>query len=189
MIENWKTIDEYSNYQVSDLGRIKNVKFDRISNGTIAVYGYKVVGIISDNGIFKTYRIHRLVAKYFVHNPNPKEFNVVNHINEYKLDNRANNLEWCTQTYNHNYGNAVKKQVEAHSDTVVAEKGDEVIIAKSGKDLKRYLNVKSAPHYAISRNYLYYGYKVRIGFTISKNKLNGNTIIKFKNNKIVDIIN
>lgn len=188
MIENWKTIDNFSNYQVSDLGRIKNIKLNKLLSGTIDIFGYRNVGLISDDNKFKTFRVHRLVATYFVINKS-KEFNVVNHINECKLDNRAVNLEWCTQTYNHNYGNAVKKQVASHSDIVVAEKDDEIIIAKSGKDLKRYLNVKSAPHYAIRRNYLYYGYKVRIGFTISKNKLNGNTIIKFKNNKVVDIIN
>ena len=189
MDELWKPICNYSNYEVSNLGRIKNIKFNRILNGTINPYGYRTVRLTSDNGMFKNHLVHRLVAKHFVYNPKPEEFNIINHINERKLDNRANNLEWCTQTYNHNYGNAIKKQVIAHSDIVVAEKDDEVIIAKSGKDLKRYLNVKSAPHYAISRKYLYYGYKVRIGFTISKNKLNGNTIIKFKNNKIVDIIN
>ena len=189
MVENWKTIPDFSNYQISDLGRVRNVKFNRCLDGHIDNFGYKNIGIIDDYGRFKTFRIHRLVGQIFVNNPNPNKFNVLNHINENKLDNRAINLEWCTQSYNHDYGNAIEKQTEKRRNIVIAEKDDETIIAKSGKDLKRYLNVKSAPHYAIRRNYLYYGYKVRIGFTISKNKLNGNSVIKIKNNKIVDIVN
>ena len=45
--------------------------------------------------------IHRLVAMYFI--PNPENKRYVNHINCIRSDNRASNLEWCTVRENTNY--------------------------------------------------------------------------------------
>lgn len=61
-------------------------------------------------------------------------------------------------------------------------------IARSGKDLKRYLKVKAAPHYAIVRVYKYYGYNVRFGYSNDKIKLKDNIIVKIKNNIVVETI-
>lgn len=44
--------------------------------------------------------IHRLVAKYFVQNPDPDKYKYVNHKNCIRNDNRAENLEWCTAKEN-----------------------------------------------------------------------------------------
>lgn len=48
----------------------------------------------------KEYKIHRLVAEYFVENPNPKRFNIVNHMDGNKKNNLYTNLEWCDQLHN-----------------------------------------------------------------------------------------
>ena len=53
-------------------------------------------------------KVHRLVAQAFV--PNPKGHKEINHINEDKSDNRAENLEWCSRSYNVNYGKRIEKQ-------------------------------------------------------------------------------
>lgn len=50
----------------------------------------------------KSIKIHRLVAKAFIDNPN--KYEQVNHKDENKLNNNANNLEWCDLNYNINYG-------------------------------------------------------------------------------------
>lgn len=105
-----------------------------------------------------------------------------------EINNNSNNLEWCTQTYNHNYGNAIEKQTKSRREIVVAIKDDICIIARSGKDLKRYLKVKAAPHYAIIRVYKYYGYNVRFGYSNDKIKLKDNIIVKIKNNIVVETI-
>ena len=55
------------------------------------------------NGIRKKYRIHRLVAEAFV--PNPDNLPIVNHKDENRLNNEANNLEWCDNIYNSQYPN------------------------------------------------------------------------------------
>ena len=44
--------------------------------------------------------IHRLVAAAWVHNPNPGEWDTVDHINGDKQDNRAENLRWVSTRLN-----------------------------------------------------------------------------------------
>lgn len=109
--EVWKDIEGYEGaYQISNFGRVKalarpipgaykNREF--IKKTTHDTYGYSIVGL-SINGKSNTYTVHRLVAKAFV--PNPNGLKEVNHKDENKDNNRADNLEWCTTQYNLTYG-------------------------------------------------------------------------------------
>lgn len=102
-----KPIFGYENlYYVTVYGDIistKNFKQGKIIllEQTINTSGYLQVGLYKDSRI-KSHRIHRLVAQAFI--PNPENKPQINHINEDKLDNRIENLEWCTSEYNINYG-------------------------------------------------------------------------------------
>lgn len=99
--EYWKDIENYPNYQVSDLGSVRNKltgKLLRPENNR----GYLRVVLCKD-GKPKKFFIHRLVATVFIDNPyNKKE---VNHINGCKTDNCVDNLEWNTSSENmiHSY--------------------------------------------------------------------------------------
>ncbi len=94
MEEVWKDIKGYEGlYQVSSLGKVKNLKYNKILRGTINKGGYLVVSLSKNNKPKKHY-VHRLVAQTFIEN------NIVNHKNFNKLDNRVENLEWCSQEYN-----------------------------------------------------------------------------------------
>lgn len=57
-------------------------------------------------GSRKNFSIHRLVAKAFI--PNDGNLPEVNHKDEDKHNNRADNLEWCSKSYNQSYSKSVK---------------------------------------------------------------------------------
>jgi len=90
-MEKWIKIEK--GYEISSLGRIKNKKgkiLKQSDNGK----GYKKVSL---SGIGQKY-IHRLVAQYFLTNPENKR--TVNHIDGNKSNNNVSNLEWATYSEN-----------------------------------------------------------------------------------------
>lgn len=107
MEEIWKDIEGYEGiYQVSNLGRIKSfigyngheyvdrVKILKQSNTTT---GYKKVEL-TKNKLKKSHKVHRLVAFAFIPNPNHKPN--INHKDGNPVNNKVENLEWCTQKEN-----------------------------------------------------------------------------------------
>jgi hypothetical protein len=98
-------------YMCNKEGVVINAKTGGKIKPFLSRTGYFVVSL---NG--NTMSIHRIVATLFVEKTNPR-FNTVNHKNEIRTDNRAENLEWCSVFYNVNYGNARKKrQMNAKKD-------------------------------------------------------------------------
>lgn len=98
-MENWKTIEEATNYEVSNCGNVRNSKTGHILKGRISKSGYLQVSIAGkEDGKFKNQYIHRLVAKYFIDNPEQKR--EVNHKDGNKLNNNIENLEWVTSSEN-----------------------------------------------------------------------------------------
>lgn len=83
-------------YQVSNKGRVKNTKTGRISNAKPSDCGYKRATITFPNGMSKKFLVHRLVYECFV----SPEYDVINHINGDKTDNRVENLESVTHKEN-----------------------------------------------------------------------------------------
>ncbi len=113
-MEIWKTINGYSNYQVSSLGRVKSLsrvktgrnKFkkilfktkDKVLKNTLLNTGYLQTNIYSDLGVPKKFSVHRLVGIYFI--PNPDNKTMINHKDGVRNNNSLENLEWCTLSEN-----------------------------------------------------------------------------------------
>lgn len=107
MSEIWKDVIGYEGrYMVSNLGRIKSLKRivkrshnrllpvkERILIPSVCTGDYREVKLEN-----KKHRVHRLVAKAFIVNKSNKPF--INHKNGITSDNKASNLEWCTQSEN-----------------------------------------------------------------------------------------
>lgn len=97
---NWKTIEGFENYQISTQGQVRNKKNDKILKVGLSPFYEQVVLRIDGKSINK--RIHRLVAEAFITNPDNKP--QVNHIDENKLNNHVDNLEWVTSKENNDHG-------------------------------------------------------------------------------------
>lgn len=147
MEETWKDIKGFEGYyQISNLGRIKSLRYHglqrkhpKILKLRITTKGYAQI-ILSVNNIQTRYSVHRLVAYHFISNPN--NLPCVNHKDENPLNNTADNLEWCTYSYNTNYGNCLSKIREGN----VGKIGSYPIIQESleGKFIAEYPSIGEA---------------------------------------------
>lgn len=99
MQEIWKDIKGYEGlYQISNLGNLISIKHNTIKPIIVFKSQRYLRSNLWKDGKYKTFSIHRLVAEAFL--PNLNNFPVVNHKDGNKLNNRVDNLEWCTQSYN-----------------------------------------------------------------------------------------
>lgn len=114
LMEEWRKIPGFDErYEVSSFGHIRRAKSiywrflhgkytphilpeKTLSLGTISQKGYIEVRFAN-----RLHRLHRLIALAFV--PNPNDLPQINHKNANKLDNRPENLEWCTNQQNRDH--------------------------------------------------------------------------------------
>ena len=101
-MEIFRDIPGYPYYQISNLGRVWSKKRQIYLKTHKNNSGYFQVCLRAINGKSKKELVHRLVALAFI--PNPHNKPTVNHKDENKDNNRVENLEWCTNEYNINYG-------------------------------------------------------------------------------------
>ena len=96
-------------YEVSNKGQIRTKHHGKYGYQNEYVYlkptdngkGYLRVNLKTGNKQ-RTVYVHILVAQAFV--PNPEGYKEINHKDENKQNNNADNLEWCDHLYNCNYG-------------------------------------------------------------------------------------
>jgi len=127
--EIWKDIPGYEGiYQASDLGRIRSIvgnmnRRKRVLSPGKTIWGYYQVSLTDKNHIRRHESVHKLVCLTF--HPIPEgwrhlfgtHYLQVNHKDQDKTNNRADNLEWCTPKYNTRYGDCIKKRQDTRNRT------------------------------------------------------------------------
>lgn len=98
-MEEWKVIDFATNYEVSNLGHIRNRTTKKVLKGRDTKSGYLQVSLkLNNTNKFQNQYIHRVVALIWI--PNPEKKKEVNHIDGNKINNEISNLEWVTNSEN-----------------------------------------------------------------------------------------
>jgi len=134
--EIWKNIPGYEScYLVSNFGRIKSIgkKYktrygtDAIRKDRIFILGHTDgcgYASVSIGGTTKT--LHRLIALAFL--PNPNNYRCINHKNGNKIDNRLENLEWCTQSENSKHSFVIGLQDNKGENHPKAKLTNEIVL-------------------------------------------------------------
>ena len=121
MTEEWRDVAGWEGlYLVSNLGKVMSLR--RVDRYGRTLGGNLLKPVDIGNGYYRVrlshskrreyISVHRMVATAFV--PNPHNYTIINHKDENPANNEAENLEWCTQKYNINYGNRNKKAGAKH---------------------------------------------------------------------------
>lgn len=102
VFEIWRPVAGFEDYyDVSNTGKVRSLRTGKLmklvpnnQNGYLTV-------VLHGDGVKKTATVHRLVADAFCDKPDGCD--CVNHKDEDKHNNSADNLEWCTHSYNDKY--------------------------------------------------------------------------------------
>lgn len=96
-MEIYKAINGYSNYEISNMGNVKNIKTGRVLKSGLSGTGYIIIRLCKNNKATNHY-IHKLVANAFLDNPDGKT--CVDHIDNNKTNNDLSNLRFATHLEN-----------------------------------------------------------------------------------------
>ena len=120
MIEKWKSVNGFESlYEVSNMGNVRNLRKGRLMKQHENTVGYLQV-ILCKNGKPYYKCVHKLVAEAFI--DNPRSCNEVNHIDENKQNNNAENLAWCTHRENILHGTCIERAKKTRKENSPAQK-------------------------------------------------------------------
>ena len=142
-------------YQVSNYGRVYSLISGKFLKPCKERNGYLYISL-HKNKKTKKYFVHKIVATAFIENP--LQLPQVNHISEDKSDNRIENLEWCSASYNCNYGTRTARIIPktlAHPNykatrekcgKAATEKCSKIVLqfTKDGKFINEFPSVREA---------------------------------------------
>lgn len=163
-MENWKTINGFSNYEVSDFGRVfgkpRNTTSGKILKQTKDSRDRFKVDIYNDDGKRKSIMVHRLVGTHFL--PNFYGKTEIDHRNRNQHDNRVYNLRWVDSIEN-KYNTTTRKDNKSGKKGVYYDKSRnkyKALIVIDGKKIeKRFDTFEQACNYRDEQVKLHYDNK------------------------------
>ena len=149
----WKKLEECELFEINNKGVIRSIQTKK-PRKLVKIHGYLGVAFYNKNwkkrniSKYTQYLVHRLVAKYFI--PNPENKPQVNHKNGNKKLNDVSNLEWCTQKENMQHASKIlnSQNGENHHNVVLSKKQVLEICEK----VKTVSNKKLAKEYNVSKS-------------------------------------
>lgn len=150
-MEEWKELTHYNNYEVSNLGKVRNKKTKRILKPGCKG-GYHVVGL-SHNGKTKTFSVHQLVGLCFIENSENKP--QINHIDKDRSNNSISNLEWCSAAEN-NAHKCLTLQVKTNQHLKIWR-----VDITTCEKLELYNSIQDAAKWCVENGYAFSEHNVR----------------------------
>ncbi len=201
MEEEWKPIENFPNYEVSNLGNIRNI-FGKQLKLQKDNPGYLRVSLLDSDKKQYTCRVHRLVAIAFL--PNIENKPTINHKNRIKSDNNVNNLEWASMSEQNQHVYKTTKILKQTTYKPIYRicKNNNIIIQKYNsitdasiwimennlttiKDIKKICNI-SSKICAVARNNRKEAYGFKWEYVKVVDNINNNEIWKIIPNDIVN---
>jgi len=96
-MEIWKDISEFSNYEISSLGRCRNKDSNRYLSIELTRNGYYRYSLCKEGKIYHRL-VHRLLGIAFI--PNPDNLPQIDHIDDDSTNNNLSNLQWISASDN-----------------------------------------------------------------------------------------
>jgi hypothetical protein len=140
--EKWLSIINFSRYEISSFGNVRNIKTLKNLKLRLNHSGYVNLCILNDQNEHKSVLVHRLVGETFIENKNNKK--TIHHINFIRNDNRVENLEWSNTIEQNN-----KKR-----DTLIISHLNNVIwrLSLDNEKIEKYDFLKDAVSWCIQNN-------------------------------------
>ena len=208
MNEIWKEIDFSSDYLISNLGRVKSLKFGRekILSPCRVGDGYLCVGLSKDS-IVKKFYVHHLVLNVFVEKLPFKDAEC-NHIDGNKENNAYSNLEWVTRSENEKHAHrlglkeppCVAGEMNSHAKLTNSDIIKIINLVNTNltiKEISKALNVSASTVYSIINNKTWKNIP-RVSMKVNKqpkgvnrpqSKLSDKDIVEIRKLKIIGLSN
>lgn len=152
--EEWRDVVGFEGrYIVSSFGRIASLSASytqgenvcrrkpQLIKGRTGTSPYPSVVLSNGERGRRQILVHRIVASAFI--PNPDNLPYINHKDENPRNNSIDNLEWCTQSYNCNYGGHNERMAKTISETAY-QKTKVVQLSLDGEYITTFDSIKEA---------------------------------------------